>query len=393
MVHPLLNERWQANSVKLIEWNTLGTSCRSICVFPDNGQAWAFVNDGSPIANSGSYSWTIPNVISTCAKVKVTDINDSAATVDSDLFFIHGAVTLTQPNGQEKFKGGQSDPASKVKWTMQGPIPGWTWPYRPPAPTERTRPLINQQASLLEYQWSVPTNVLSSNCFIRIQDTNDALVEDKSDLAFKIMDNIVISAPSGGEKWVVGTQPSITWTSLGLAPEVNIKYCIEPTLTTWQPVVSNWPSAANGSYPWTIPPTISATTRVRLNAVVGGSEDADSVSISAADFMIKGSIVLTVPNGGTSPTFADKEKWGCDSQQWIRWTWQGNIDKVDIHYFNGSTWVTIDPAQGLSNIGEFQWTVPTISTSGALVRVRDNNLTFQNEVYDISDNPSRSCAL
>ncbi|HCI44446.1 MAG TPA: hypothetical protein DE315_02785, partial [Candidatus Omnitrophica bacterium] len=388
-IHPLLDERWQANSAKLIEWNTLGNIPQVYIRYSlNNGQDWAFVNDGSAIANIGNYNWTIPNVISTQAKARVTDINDSAASADSDRFFIHGSVTLTQPNGQEKFKGGQSDNASKIKWTMVGPIPavdlalstnGTNGTY--------TTFATNQQASLLEYQWSVPTNVLSSNCFIRIRDTNDSLVEDKSDLAFKIMDNIVVSAPSGGEKWTVGTQQNITWTSLGLAPEVNIKYCIEPTLTQWQPVASNVPNAANGSYPWTIPPTISATTRVRLNAVIGGSEDADSVSFSGADFMIKGNIVVTVPNGGTGPTYADKEKWGADSQQWIRWTWQGNIDKVDIHYYNGSTWVTIDPAQGLTNIGEYQWTIPAISTSGALVRVRDNSLTFQNEVYDISDNP------
>ncbi|MBI5265694.1 MAG: hypothetical protein HY851_00530, partial [candidate division Zixibacteria bacterium] len=389
-INPLLNARWQANSAKLIEWNTLGNIPQVYIRYSvDNGQSWVFVNDGSAISNTGNYNWTIPNVIATQAKVRVTDINDSAASADSDSFFIHGAVTLTQPNGQEKFKGGQSDNATKIKWTMIGPIPAMDLALSTNGSDGTyTTFATNQQASLLEYQWSVPTNVLSNNCFIRIRDTNDSLVEDKSDLAFKIMDNIVVSAPSGGEKWVVGTQPNITWTSLNLAPQVNIKYCIEPTLTQWQPVASNVANSTSGSYPWTIPPTISATTRVRINAVVGGSEDADSVSISAADFMIKGSIALTVPNGGTSgQAFADKEKWGCDSQQWIRWTWQGNIDKVDIHYYNGSTWVTIDPAQGLANIGEFQWTVPTISTTGALVRVRDNNVTFRDEVYDISDNP------
>ncbi len=389
MIAPVLNDRWQANSAKLIEWNTLGNIPQIYIRYSlNNGQDWAFVNDGSAIANIGNYNWTIPNVISTQAKVRVTDINDSAASVDSAAFFIHGSVTLTQPNGQDKFKGGQTDNASKVKWTMQGPIPGVDLALSSNgANGTYTTFATNQQASLLEYQWSVPTNVLSSNCFIRIRDTNDALVEDKSDLAFKIMDNIVISAPSGGEKWVVGTQQNITWTSLGLAPEVNIKYCIEPTLTTWQPVASNVVNAANGSYQWTIPPTISATTRVRLNAVISGSEDADSVSISAANFMIKGSIVVTDPNGGTGPTFADKEKWGAASQQWIRWNWQGNIDKVDIHYYNGSTWVAIDDAQGLTNNGEYEWTIPAITTTAALVRVRDNTLAFQSEAYDISDNP------
>ena len=389
MIHPLLNERWQANSSKLIEWNTLGNIPQIYIRYSlNNGQDWAFVNNGSVISNIGNYNWTIPNVISTQAKVRVTDVNDSAASVDSDSFFIHGSVALTQPNGQEKFKGGQSDNASKVKWTMQGPIPGVDLALSSNgANGTYTTFASNVQASLLEYQWSVPTNVLSNNCFIRIRDNADALVEDKSDLAFKIMDNIVVSAPSGGEKWIVGTQHNITWTSLGLAPEVNIKYCIEPTLTTWQPVASNVANAANGSYQWTIPPTISATTRVRLNAVVSGSEDADSVSISAADFMIKGNIIVTDPNGGTGPTFADKEKWGVGSQQWIRWNWQGNIDKVDIHYYNGSTWVQIDEAQGLTNTGEFEWTIPVVSTTQALVRVRDNSATFQSEVYDISDNP------
>ncbi|MBI3602550.1 MAG: hypothetical protein HY209_06650, partial [Candidatus Omnitrophica bacterium] len=389
IAHPASGERWLATSAQLIAWSTFGNIPNVYLQYTlDNGNNWSFVVNGL-VSNTGSYSWTLPSAISNQARVKITDVNDPNALTISDMFTINGALSVTHPNGQEKFKAGESDPSTQIQWTMVGPIAavdlalstnGQNGTY--------TTFATNKQASLLSYQWTVPNNVISNNCFIRINDSNDNLVVATSALPFKIMDNLVLTAPNGGEQWTVGTQQNITWSSFGLAPAIDIAYSIEPTFTQWQPIASNVPNGTNGgSYQWTIPPTVSVTSRVRINAYINGAEDTDSVAISNNNFIIKGNITLVAPNGGTPPNFTDKEKWGSASQQWIRWTWVGNIDKVDIHYYTGSTWVAIDEAQGISNSGEYQWTIPLISTTNALVRVRQSDVNFRDTVFDTSHNP------
>ncbi|MDD5129693.1 MAG: hypothetical protein PHS66_01375 [Candidatus Omnitrophica bacterium] len=115
-------------------------------------------------------------------------------------------------------------------------------------------------------------------------------------------------------------------------------------------------------------------------------EDNDSYVVSPADFVIKGKITVISPNGSLVP--AEKEKWGVGTSQTIRWTAPG-IEKVDIHYFNGSVYVPIDAAQGLGNTGQYEWTIPNIATDLARIRVRDNNTTSFADVLDISDNTFR----
>jgi hypothetical protein len=376
-VHPVSTDRWLANSSKLIEWNTLGSISSVYIQYSLQGGAggiWNFVNDGSPISNATEqYSWTVPNAISSQACIKITDINDPQASKISDIFNIHGAITLTQPNGQEKLKAGQSDTSSKIKWTMTGPISSvdLALSTNGQAGTYTTF-AVNQSAALLEYPWSVPTTTLSNNCFIRIRDSGDNLVEDFSDLAFKIMENFNLTSPNGTEQWVVSDPHDITWNSVGLASSVNLKYSIDAAHTTWTPIISQ--TVNDGVHPWTIPPTISSTCQVRVSDF---NDDTDSYDLSDSDFKIQGRVTLISPVGG--------EKWGCASQQWIRWGWDGNIAKVDIHYYNGSTWVAIDEAQGYINTGEYEWTIPTISTIAAKVRVRDNADPIN--VYDISAVP------
>ncbi|MFH1428649.1 MAG: hypothetical protein ABIH39_02790, partial [Candidatus Margulisiibacteriota bacterium] len=381
-------ERWLSGSNQLIQWNTFGDISHVYIEYSiDGGNDWDFVNDGTPIVNdTEQYSWTLPGVIYSNTFIKITDRDDPDAVETSDAFSIHGVLTLTQPNGQEKLRAGQSDESTKIKWAMIGPIAsvdialsvsGVDGTY--------TTFATNQQASFLEKAWSVPTNILSNNCFIRIRDSQDDLVEDFSNLPFKIMDNIVVQLPNGGEEWVVTDKEFITWISQNLATSVNIKYSIDAAHQAWTPVESQ--SANDGSYEWTIPSTTAATAKVRISDY---DDDIDSYDVSDSNFYIQGRITLFTPNGGTGPDFLDKEKWGCGDSKFIQWDYDGNITHVDIHYSanNGTNWIQIDPAQNLSNNGEYEWTIPTIDTTEqALVRVRDANTTDFPTVYDVSANP------
>ncbi len=396
-VHPTAGERWLSSSNKLIQWTTLGQIDAVYVQYryknvSQQWTEWAPVNDGTAIGNTNSYLWPIPSIISTQVEIRITDTDDPAATKTSDTFVIHGSVTLTQPNGSNsKLKAGEFDEASKIKWTMSGPIPLFDLYLSTSGDVEGNYvKFAEAQASLLEYGWSVPVNVRSNNCFIKICDHDDALVVDKSDLAFWIMDNIAVTAPVSGDQWTAGANRNIAWTSEGLASAVDVKYCKEAPYETWTPIVSGRANVQGANtYAWAIPADIdlSHTYKIRIS-------DADatystySYSISPA-FSIQGGITVLAPNGGTGPAYADREKWACGLTYAVRWSTLGNIAAVDILYSTdgGFSWTEIANNYPNSGAKEFPWTIPlTLNAENALIRVKDHNALFP-DVKDESDHP------
>jgi len=391
-------ERWLSASNKLIEWNTLGNIGQVYIDYryknnlTQQWSNWAPVNNGSAISNqTNSYLWQpIPNIISNDVEIRITDTNDSAATATTDTFVIHGSLTLTQPNGPDsKLKAGQFDTDSKIKWTMIGPIPTVDLYISTNGDSDANyTQFVNVQASLLEYSWQVPTDVRSNNCFIKIKDHDDAQVEDKSDLAFWIMDNIQVTAPESGDQWTAGETKDITWTSEGLATAVDIKYCKEPPYASWTTIQSGVTNSQANTYPWPIPLTfdLSHTYRIRISDA-NATYSTYSYGTSP-DFSIQGGITVISPNGGTGPGYLDREIWKCNLQYPIKWSSKGNITAVDIYYSaDGGAWQDI--ALNWSNTGakEYPWTIPiTLTAENVLVRVKDHNTLFP-DVLDVSDHP------
>ena len=186
---------------------------------------------------------------------------------------------------------------------------------------------------------------------------------------------IPITAPVGGETWVVGETKNITWSMAEYADNVDIDYSVDGG-STWVNIADN--IANTGTYAWLIPNNASSNCLVR----VSGATDGTPFGISAATFEIVAevqSITVTSPNGG--------ETWSNGSSQNITWTSQGTIANVKIDYStdNGTTWTAISAST--TNDGSYTWTVPTVTTSQALIRVQDldGNPTDQsNAAFTIS---------
>ena len=91
-----------------------------------------------------------------------------------------------------------------------------------------------------------------------------------------------VISPNGGETWGVGTAQQITWLSEnydGSKGNVKIEYSTNSG-ASWLPVTNSTPDT--GSYPWTIPATVSNNCRVRISDPVDG----DPYDVSDADFSI-----------------------------------------------------------------------------------------------------------
>ena len=216
------------------------------------------------------------------------------------------------------------------------------------------------------YSWTIP-NTPSTECLVRISNASLASVFDISDSAFTISPLVTVTAPNGGEDWLVNDQHNITWTSQNLT-NVRIEYSTDNG-SAWLDVVASVP-AASGSYSWTVPNTPSPQCLVRIS----DASNASVKDVSNSSFTISNLVIVTSPNGG--------EQWTGEDQQNITWTSQ-NITDVSIEYStdNGNSWINIvasTPASG----GSYNWTLPDTTSSQCLVRISDAGNASLNDVSD-----------
>jgi len=112
------------------------------------------------------------------------------------------------------------------------------------------------------------------------------------------MDSITVTAPNGGESWIVGSSQNITWTSTGTVGNVNIDYSTNSG-GNWTSIAAG--TANDGIYPWTVANTPSTTCLVRVSDAADGSP----TDTSNAVFSIVASTAETVsapsqPSGANS---------------------------------------------------------------------------------------------
>ena len=70
--------------------------------------------------NTGSYAWTVPDSITTAARVRVSDAgNANALDISNANFKIRGSLTVATPNGAE---GWPINTTQNITWTKVGSI-------------------------------------------------------------------------------------------------------------------------------------------------------------------------------------------------------------------------------------------------------------------------------
>ncbi|MEM2928424.1 MAG: hypothetical protein QXP60_05620 [Nitrososphaerota archaeon] len=114
----------------------------------------------------------------------------------------------------------------------------------------------------------------------------DGTPSDISDGNFTITETaaITVASPNGGERWIIGTQVTVVWTSGGSVGNVNIDLSTNSG-SSWTNLVNN--TANDGSQTITVPDTPSTACRVRVINISGSVSD-----ISNSNFYIVNSTQL-----------------------------------------------------------------------------------------------------
>ncbi len=103
--------------------------------------------------------------------------------------------------------------------------------------------------------------------------------------------SLTLTAPNGGETWVIGSQQNILWSSQNVA-QVNLEYSTDNG-ANWIAIANSIPAAA-GKYSWTIPNTPTTQARVRItdaaNSALRDASDAPfAISTVARVIVVLGS--------------------------------------------------------------------------------------------------------
>ena len=360
-------EKWVVGSIQTISWNRVGSiSFVKLEYSTDGGSIYAPI--AASTSNTGSYSWTIPNTISTTCRVKVSDINDATVNDASNANFkIQAGFTISSPNGGEVWMVGSSQ---NITWTTQGTVNFVKLDYSTDGGAAYPNVIVASVSNTGTYAWTVPDNV-SGSARARISDIADAEAFDTSNANFRIRATLTLTAPNGGQQWLVGNVYNVTWNIVGTIPDVKLQYSRDGFLTDNQTISAAAPTGAgSGSYSWTIPDAISNTMRTR----VSDPNDSGSYDDSNADFRVTARFSVTSPNGG--------EKWDVGSIQNITWTSSGTVANVKIEYStNGGATYPYAITQTLNN-GTYAWTV--LDTISAEFRVRISD-PADATAYDVSD--------
>lgn len=334
-----------------ITWSGVGlTPKKTISLSLDSGLTWTTI--GIISSNLFTYSWNVPDTVSTRAMIRITDSN--GVTGKSGLFTIRSsAIVVTHPSTDEVLVRGTS--GYQITWTGVGLTPKKTFELSlDSGATWTTIGAISTNA--FTYSWNVP-DTTSTRAMIRITDSNG--VTGKSGRFTIRSTGIVITHPNAGEVLVSNTPTyQITWTGVGIAPRKTFELSLDGGLT-WRPIGTL--TADVTTYYWYVPDTASTQAVIRIT-------DSTGMTGKSGIFTIQRSKTLMVVNPALGEVIAA-------GMQAYQITWTGSSltppKTFELSLDNGRTWTLIGSTS--TNGSTYSWNVPDTVSTQAKIRITNND--------------------
>jgi hypothetical protein len=372
LTSPNGGESWSAGSNQSVSWGTTGTLDNVKVEWSrDNGTTWNTVVASTP--NTGSYAWTVPDSGSTMSLVRVSDADNGLPSDVSDAVFtvVGSALEVTSPSpGQTWY----SSSVQNITWNSVGNVANVKLEYSIDNGNSWTV-IVAATANDGSESWTVPL-IQSSSARIRISDAVDGHPLDISEPFTLTPSTVTVTAPASGDTILARSTYTITWETIGVVDSVSVYYAIIVPGDPFPSIDSVFVTERTlntGSIEWQVP-DIEGQAYIGVRPFGG-----DPAFVGTGHFTIaKYSITVVSPNNGD-------ENFLGGSTAIILWESHGSIANVNIDYStdNGASWTAI--ASNLTNAGGYNWNVPNIHTTTALVRVSSTDGVAQ----DISDNVFR----
>jgi hypothetical protein len=242
-------ETWKAGSVRAITWSAsddVGIAAVDLAYSTDGGASFPFVIAWG-LTNSGSYSWTVPNTLSTGVRVRATT-RDSIGNISKDT----SAGDFTIDNWIINASAGADGSI----------IPSGNVPVLEGANQRFSiRPATGFRVTTLSVDGSpVSPDTTYTFSAVAAHHTIAATFVDAAGPA------VHVTSPNGSEVWTQGTSRTITWTATDnvAVSRVDVDYSLTGPAGPWLPVGQDIPNS--GSLPWTLPMQRSDSALVRVTA-------------------------------------------------------------------------------------------------------------------------------
>ena len=271
MISPDGGEAWKAGSTHAITWSAtdnVAVSSVDLAWSGDGGATWNPI--ATAIANSGSYSWSVPAQATTTGLVRVR-ARDAAGNLGADSSatgFTIDYWTVTSSAGT----GGGVSPAGVVN-ELQGATQ-----------TVTITPLVGCQVQSVLVD-GAPQGAIASWQFAGIA-ADHTLAASFLDIAAPV---VSLTSLQGGQRLNPGDYVDVTWTATDNLGVDSVAVFLAPQGPAygWTEIAGSLPNT--GTWTWTVPstPTDSAFVRVvaydrTLNAGSATSDSAFGIGVSAA---------------------------------------------------------------------------------------------------------------
>ncbi len=263
---PSAGDRVPAGSPVAVSWVSENVKALSIEYSTDGGSNWiSIASDIDPAASP--YAWTTPETPLASLSFRVTDTEQAGISDVSGAIETYIPIILTAPNGGELLIAGTEN---NIQWTSDT-VENVRIEYSADNGESWTTLTDDAPADGGSYSWILPEEATAQG-LIRISDSASPGASDVSDAVFSVLPRpaLTLSSPNGGEIFYVGSQRTISWQSITVE-NISIEYSTDKGLS-WQ-TISETTAAADQSYQWTVPSTVSDSCYVRLFDAVSAAAD------------------------------------------------------------------------------------------------------------------------
>jgi len=341
VTYPNGGETLEGGTTVNVTW-TGSTSFTKVDIEYFDGSDWVAMVTGT--ADDGVHPWTVPNISTTAARIWMKGYSDSGNPADysNSTFTIVPSggletIEITSPNGGETLTGNTNH---EITWTSSTTFDSVDIEYYDGSDWNVVVTGTEDDGS---YTWNVPS-ISTSKAQIWIKGWSSINnPTDYSDSTFTIIaqlpGSITVTSPNGGEVWAKNSTENITWTSSGEVGNVKISYSTNNGVD-WNNIVSS--TANDGSYPWTLPNTISDNCLVKINDV----SNTLISDVSNNIFSIGGPAQIVLDRTRLNFGYAKNGAEPCPQTLFISNGGGGTLDwtaEADV------SWLNLNPASGNNN--------------------------------------------
>ena len=207
LTSPVGAENWVQASNHNITWTSTNVTNVKLEFSTDGGSSYTTIIASTPAA-AGSYAWTVPSVVTTSAKVRISDVASVATPATSAAFTVSAAATptlaLTSPAGGENWIQASNH---NITWTSTL-VTNVKLEFSTDGGSSYTDIIASTPAAAGSYAWTVPT-VSTTNSKVRISDVASVATPSTSAVF------TIASAPSNNtiaaaRALAVGTKVTVT---------------------------------------------------------------------------------------------------------------------------------------------------------------------------------------